>query len=137
MKNAGWTHFFLITSTYEEFLFGRGCGFLFLLFIFLSIFDTSNPELDFVFRVFSRSFANRGSNRVANTFGLQHDHTNSAHLLLIGQVLVVDSTGNRGTAVVVQIKVKLSVTSAELKLLKEERVILQGESVEDIELGLR
>jgi hypothetical protein len=58
-------------------------------------------------------------------------------LLLIGQVLLVNSTGNRGTAVVVQVKVKLSVTGAELELLKEERVVLQSEGVEDIELGLR
>ena len=67
---------------------------------------------------------------------LQHDNSHSAHLLLIGQVLVIDTTRNRSRAVVVQVEVELAVTSTELQLLQEQRVVVQGQSVENIEFGL-
>ena len=67
---------------------------------------------------------------------LQHNNTHAAHLLLIGQVLVVDASGDRGCAIVVQVEVKLAVTSAELELLKEHGVVVGGKCIEDIKLGL-
>jgi hypothetical protein len=68
--------------------------------------------------------------------GLQHDNTHTTHLLLIRKVLVVDASGNRSGAVVVQVEVKLAVTRAELELLEEHRVVVRGERVEDVKLGL-
>lgn len=67
---------------------------------------------------------------------LEHDDTNASHLLLIGQVLVVDSTCDRCTTVVVKVEVELAVAGAELELFEEQRVVVEGERVEDIELGL-
>lgn len=67
---------------------------------------------------------------------LQHDNTHATHLLLIGQVLVVDATGDGRRAVVVQVEVELTVTGAKLELFEEQRVVVQSESVEDVELGL-
>lgn len=67
---------------------------------------------------------------------LQHNNTNAAHLLLVGLVLVVDSTRDRRCAVVVQIEVELAIAGTELELFKEQGVVVQGEGIEDVEFGL-
>lgn len=67
---------------------------------------------------------------------LQHNNTNAAHLLLVGLVLVVDSTRDRCCAVVVQIEVELAIAGTELELFKEQGVVVQGEGIEDVEFGL-
>lgn len=71
------------------------------------------------------------------TADLQHNDTNSTHLVLIRKILLVDPASNGGTTVVVQVEVELAITSTELELLEEERVILQGKSIEDIKFGLK
>lgn len=68
---------------------------------------------------------------------LEHHDTDAAHLLLVRQVLVVDSTRHRSRAVIVQVEVKLAIASAELQLFEEQRVVMQGESVENVEVGLK
>lgn len=73
---------------------------------------------------------------VPSDFALQHDHANASHLFLIRQVALIDSAGDRCRTVVVDVVVKLAVTSAELELLEEERVVVESESVENIEFGL-
>lgn len=73
---------------------------------------------------------------VPSDFALQHDHTNASHLLLVRQVALIDSTGNRCCTVVVDIIVKLAITSAELELFEEEGVVVDSESVENVEFGL-
>lgn len=67
---------------------------------------------------------------------LQHNNTNSTHLVLIGQVLPIDTSRDRRRTVVVNIVVELTVTGAELELFKEEGVVVEGEGVEDVEFGL-
>jgi len=67
---------------------------------------------------------------------LQHDDANTSHPLLVGLVLLVDSTGDRCAAVVVEVIVELAIAGAELELFEEQRVVVEGESVEDIEFGL-
>lgn len=67
---------------------------------------------------------------------LKHNDTNTSHLRGIGQVLLIDSSLDRGRAVVIDVVVKLAITSTEFKLLEEERVVVKGECVEDIEFGL-
>lgn len=50
---------------------------------------------------------------------LQHNNTNSTHLLLIRQVLLIDTSRNRCRTVVVNVVVELAIACAELELLKE------------------
>lgn len=68
---------------------------------------------------------------------LKHDNTNTSHLRLVGQVLLVNTTGNRCSPVIVEIEVQLAITSTKLKLLQEEGVIMRGQGIENIEVGLR
>ena len=67
---------------------------------------------------------------------LQHNDANTSHLFLVRQVLLVNTSRDRGCSVVVKIKVKLAITCTKLQLLQEERVVLQGKGVEHIEVGL-
>lgn len=68
---------------------------------------------------------------------LQHNDTNTAHLLLIGKVLIVDTSRDRSRPIIVQIVVKLAITCTEFELLQEQRVVVQGQCVEYIEFSLR
>lgn len=65
----------------------------------------------------------------------QH-HADTTALALVWQIALVDTSAHRRCAPVVEVVVQLTVSCAELELLKEERVVHQGEGVEDIELGL-
>ena len=67
---------------------------------------------------------------------LEHHDTNTPHLRRIGQVLLIDSSLDRRRTVVIDVVVKLAITSTEFELLEEERVVVKGECVEDIEFGL-
>jgi len=67
---------------------------------------------------------------------LKHDDTNTSHLGVIGEVLVVNSTHNRRSTVVVEVEVQLTIAGAELEILKEQRVVVRSEGVEDVETGL-
>lgn len=49
---------------------------------------------------------------------------------------MVDTAGNRGCPVVVQVEVELADTCIKLELFEEERVVLGGKRVEDVEVGL-
>lgn len=50
---------------------------------------------------------------------LQHNNTNSTHLVLIRQVLPIDTSRDRRRTVVVNVVVELAIACAELQLLKE------------------
>lgn len=67
---------------------------------------------------------------------LKHNNTNTAHFRRIRQVLLIDSSLDRRRTVVIDVVVKLAITSTEFELLKEERVVVKGECVEDVEFGL-
>jgi hypothetical protein len=67
---------------------------------------------------------------------LEHDDTNASHLGLVGEVLVVDSTRNRRSTVIVEVEMQLTITGAELEFLKEQRVVVRSKGVEDVETGL-
>ena len=67
---------------------------------------------------------------------LKHNNTNTAHLRRIRQVLLIDSSLDRRRTVVIDVVVKLAITSTEFELLEEERVVVKGECVEDVEFGL-
>lgn len=68
---------------------------------------------------------------------LQHDDTNTAHLILIRQVLVVDAPRNWRCTVVVQIEMELAIAGTELELFEEKRVVVQSKGIEDVKLGLK
>lgn len=72
-----------------------------------------------------------------DTAGLNHDNSNSAHLLLVWHIPIVNSSWDRLRAVVEDIVVQLSVARAKFKLFEEERVVEDGERVEDVEMRLR
>ena len=67
---------------------------------------------------------------------LKHNNTNTAHLRRIRQVLLIDSSLDRRRTVVIDVVVKLAITSTELELFKEERVVVESEGVENVEFGL-
>lgn len=67
---------------------------------------------------------------------LQHDNANSSHSLLIRQILLVDSSRNRGGSVIVEVEMELTIACAEFELLEEQGVIVKCESVEDVEFRL-
>lgn len=67
---------------------------------------------------------------------LQHDNPNATHTLLVRQVLVVDPSRHWRRAVVVQIEMELPIARPELKLLQEQRVVVQCKSVEHVEFSL-
>ena len=68
--------------------------------------------------------------------GLQHDQTNTAAVLLIQLHLMGNATADCPRAVVEEVVVQLAITSAELLLFKEECIVHECESVEDIKVGL-
>jgi len=67
---------------------------------------------------------------------LQHDHSNSTPILLIGLVLAVDTTVNVCSSPVEEVEVQLAITGTEFLLLKEERIVHERETVEDVEAEL-
>lgn len=67
---------------------------------------------------------------------LQENNTHTPTLLIIRKVLFVNTAGHGRGAIVEEVIMQLSVTSAELELLKEERVVVDSESVEHIEVSL-
>lgn len=70
------------------------------------------------------------------TAGLNHDNSNSAHLLLVWHIPIVNSSWDRLRAVVEEVVVQLSVTRAEFKLFEEKRIVEDGERVENVEMCL-
>jgi hypothetical protein len=67
---------------------------------------------------------------------LKKNHAHSTSLSLVGKVFVVDSAGDRNSTVIVQVVVQLTVTSTEFQMFKEQRIVLKGESVEDVKASL-
>lgn len=67
---------------------------------------------------------------------LQHDNTNTAHLILIGQVLLVDTTRDRRCTVVIQVEMELAIAGTELELLEEQGVVVQSKGIKNVKLGL-
>lgn len=67
---------------------------------------------------------------------LQHHYPNATHLLLIGIVILVHAPSDRGSPVVKQIIMQLAISSAEFEMFQEQRVILQSQGVEDVEIEL-
>lgn len=68
---------------------------------------------------------------------LEHDNTDTAHVLIRRQVLVIDSARDKRRTVVVKVVVQLTVSCAKLLLLEEQRVVEKRKSIQDIEFGLR
>lgn len=66
----------------------------------------------------------------------QHHNAHASSPLLIGKILLVDSARNGRRSVIVQVEMELTVTGAELELFEKQRVIGEGEGVEDIKTGL-
>lgn len=67
---------------------------------------------------------------------LQHDNADASHFLRIRLVLVIDSPVYRSTTIVVQVVVERAVAGAKSELFKEERVVVKGKSIENIEFFL-
>lgn len=67
---------------------------------------------------------------------LQKNHANAATLVLVRQVTLIHTTTDGRSPPVVEIVMQLPVTSTEFQGLEEERVILQCQSIEDVELCL-
>ena len=67
---------------------------------------------------------------------LEHDQTNSAHVLLAALVSGIDTARNRRSTVVVHVVVQRTIARTKALFFEEEGVIEQGERVEDVELGL-
>lgn len=65
---------------------------------------------------------------------LEHHETNSAEVVLICPVLVVNTAGDWFRAVVEQVVMQLPITRAELLLFKEQCVIHERQGIEDVEL---
>lgn len=63
-------------------------------------------------------------------------HTNSTALALVRQVSLVDAAADGWRPPIVEIVMQLPVSSPKFQLLQEEGVVLQGQGVEDVELGL-
>jgi hypothetical protein len=66
----------------------------------------------------------------------QENNSNTTSSPLVRQVLLIHPTLNRGSAIVVQVVMKLAVSSAELELLQEEWVIVKCECIEDVKVSL-
>jgi hypothetical protein len=67
-------------------------------------------------------------------FCLKHDETHPAEVILIDLVPLVHTTSNGVGPVVEDVVVKLAVSPAELLLLKEQSIVEQRKSIEDVEL---
>jgi hypothetical protein len=67
---------------------------------------------------------------------LQHNDANASHSFLIRQVLLVNSSRNRGGAIVVEVEVKLPIASSKFELFEEQRVIVKRKCVEHIKVRL-
>jgi hypothetical protein len=67
---------------------------------------------------------------------LQHNQSDSAHVFRTRLVPRIDTTGDGRRAVVVEVVVQRSVACAKLLIFEEERVVEEGESVEDVEASL-
>lgn len=65
-----------------------------------------------------------------------HPDTLPSFLARIRHIILRDSTTHRLRPVVVEVIMEMSITSAEAQTLEEERVVVQGQRVEDIEVGL-
>jgi predicted GIY-YIG superfamily endonuclease len=67
---------------------------------------------------------------------LQHNNANTSHSLLIRQVLFVNSSRDRGGAIVVEIEVKLAIAGSKFELLEEQRVVVKCECIKHIKVSL-
>lgn len=65
---------------------------------------------------------------------LRHNQTNTAQVILVKLVLTVNATCDGVYAVVEEVVVQLTVTTAKFLLLEEERIVHQSEGVEDVKL---
>ena len=68
---------------------------------------------------------------------MYHDYSYPSPFRSIDTVFRVDTTGHRRRAVVVEVVVQLTVTTAEFQLFQEERIVQESEGVEDVEIELR
>lgn len=119
----------------------------FPVFFFLSsslfkLFHEDRPALTWVLRWLEPSqpkwtypFPSRCHGSVRSDH-LQHNNTNTAHLSIIREILIIDTTRDRSCAVVVQVEVKLAITGTKLELFEEERIVVKRKSVKDIEFRL-
>jgi hypothetical protein len=64
---------------------------------------------------------------------LQHDNPNPIHLGLVNLVILIHAPAQLRRPPVEQIKVQFPVTGLEFLVLEEERVVEQGQGVEDVE----
>lgn len=71
---------------------------------------------------------------LANSTPLKHHESHTTEILLIQLVLLINPAGNRLRPVVEDIVVELAIAAAKLLLLQEERVVHEGEGVEDVKL---
>lgn len=66
----------------------------------------------------------------------KQQHAKPASLFLVRQIVLVHAASNRWRPPIVQIVMQLSITGAEFEVLQKERVVVQGQGIEDVELGL-
>jgi len=71
-----------------------------------------------------------------NFIHLQHNNTNPIHLRLINLVILIDTTTQLRRPPVEEVEVQLAITGLELVVFEEERVVEQGQGVEDVEAVL-
>jgi hypothetical protein len=64
---------------------------------------------------------------------LQHDNPNPIHLGLVNLVVLIHTAAQLRRPPVEQVKVELAVTGLEFLVLEEERIVQQGQGVEDVE----
>ena len=67
---------------------------------------------------------------------LEHDKTDSTHVLGARHTSVADAAGDGCSAVVVHVEVQVAVTSSEALFFEEERVVQESKGVEDVKVGL-
>jgi len=67
----------------------------------------------------------------------QHNHTHAAHESLVCLHLFVDAACNGSGTIVVDVIVKLTVTSTKFLFLEEKWVVEKGKSVENVKLVLQ
>lgn len=67
---------------------------------------------------------------------LQQNNADATSLGLIWSVFTVDSSIDGFRSPVVQVVMKRSVSGTELQLFQEQRVIMEGQGIEDVEFGL-
>lgn len=74
---------------------------------------------------------------MANASQQHHPNTPPPLLTRIRHIILIDPSADRLRAIVVEVVMQLSVSGAEFQILQEERVVVEGEGVEDVEVCLK